>query len=287
MPEISVIKSAWKNLRRNYEAAFAAMLVIGLALTMLHGFILINAKASATLAALSQKFSFTVYLRDDADPFEVGKLITALEERPEVAPPVVFTSKEAAFEFVKKNFSLDPSFISTYRLSLPASLQITPRKIEDTTKIESFLEGKWRNLLRDPFASKEKQQVLAKDMLSFIKSVQRSSVKTILFFIVFGIFAFTLLQTLTLHLAFLSRRVEIAALKLIGESRTRLAMPFIFESVMIGIGAFALHVVLTFLIPFEFGTARVLANILILELMGVFFLSVLTGFIVSYLHLRR
>src|SRR3989338_11586601 len=97
------------NMFRNGTVALPTILVLALVLTLLHGTLALFSQAEAAVANLQQKFSFTVYLKDDADPVQIGNLITVLEQRSDIKPPVIYTSKEAAWEIINKTFALDPT----------------------------------------------------------------------------------------------------------------------------------------------------------------------------------
>lgn len=272
-----------ENLLKNWATALPTILVIALVLTMFHGLLSVNSQAKTALQNIQQKFSITIYLKDDADPFEVGNLITALEERPDIRKPVIYTSKEEAWKIMSKTFSLDNELLKKYKFSLPASLTITPTLPENTPAIESFLETTAKYLLKDSSLSKQKQKNITAQMVDFIKTVEDSTLQTLLFFIVFFVIGGALLISSTIHLAINTRHKEIAIMKLIGAAHSSIMLPFIIEGFLISIAAFVLNMLLVFLLMPEIGSL----NALLFEFMAVVLLGAGASYLTALVHIKR
>lgn len=284
---MNLMKKAWENIFRNWLTTLPTVFVIAMVLTMFHGLLLIHEKAQNALRIIQDKFSITVYLRDDADPFEIGNLITTLEARPDVKKPVLYISKEAAWQLMTKTFSLDNELLKKYKFSLPASLTITPRRIEAVSVINAYLETHAKALLRGGTGAEEKQKQVTQQMLEFIKNIKASTIQTIFFFIVFFMVSGSLLIGSTIHMAFTSHHREIAIMKLVGASRKTIMAPFILEAFFISLLSFLLHLFFLSVTTSGFAESFVTKNSLLFELAGVVTLALTVSAITTLLHMRK
>lgn len=276
---------AFENFFKNWVATVPTVLVIAILLAMFHGLLAMHTKAEQTLGRLSEKFSFTIYLKINADPFETGNLITALENRPDVQKPVAFTSQEAAFELLQKNFSLDSSLLKKYRFSLPASLTIRPKTPEDIPRIEKYLNETWAQLLKDPLETKGKN--VTAEMLGFLENIKRTTSRTLLFFILLFVIGGSVLIGSTLHVAFLSRKTEITIMKLVGARRNKIIMPYVLEGTIIGFLAGLLNMAVVIVFPIDTEAARFTANALLIEAGAAIFLSSGVSYVTILFHLKK
>lgn len=277
MPSSNILHQSAENIIRNWTTAIPAIVVMAIVLTMFSGLFTLSSRAKTAIQNLEQKFSITVYLKDNADPFETGALITELEKRGDIIKPVTYTSKEEAWKLMSKTFSLDTDLLNKYKFSLPASLTITPKNPANVEAIEAFLNTKAKNLLRNPYDSKDKQKNITYKMTEFIQSMRDTLFKTIVLFILFFVIGGTLLLSSTIHLAILSRRREIAIMKLIGAHHSKIILPFVGEGVILSILAYILNLILLSIIPFGVGV-----NVLLFE----FIVIVALGALASYLAAR-
>lgn len=284
---LKLLSKSALNLLRQWIITIPTILVIASTLTIFHGLLTLHDRAQIALQEMQQKFSITVYLRDDADPFEVGNLITALEERKDVIKPVVYTSKEAAWELMSKTFALDNELLKKYKFSLPASLTITPANLDGVPRLEAFLETNAKQLLKDPLISKDKQKNIANQMFAFVQSVKNAALKTIILFTALFIFGGALMIASAIHLAFVSRHLEINIMKLVGASYSNISSPFVVEGIMIGLLAFILHLILLLTLPFSISKNSFHLNAILLELLAVLALAGSASYLTVRLHLRK
>lgn len=284
---LTLLRKSIENIARNWLVAVPTILVIAIVLTMFHGLLVIHDGAQKALKGVQQKFSLTVYLKDDADPFEVGNVITELEKASAVVPPVTYTSKEAAWNMMSKTFSLDNELLKKYKFSLPASLTITPRTPEDASEIESFLQTNAANLMQSTPSKNDKQKNITNQMVEFVEGVQRTTQRTLLFFILLFIVGGALLVSSTIHLAITSRRLEINIMKLVGASFAKITMPFVIEGLVLSIIAFATHAILLVTVPVGLAMTNMQLNALAFEFLATIVLGTVVSYLTATLHLRK
>ncbi len=282
MPSYNILRQSVENIMRNWTTAIPTIVVMAIILTMFNGLFSISVHAKTAIQNLEQKFSITIYLKDNSDPFEIGALITELEKRGDVIKPITYTSKEEAWKLMSKTFSLDSDLLNKYKFSLPASLTITPKNPKNVEAIESFLNTKAKNLLAQPYDSKDKQKNITYKMTEFIQGIRDTLFKTIVLFILFFVIGGTLLLSSTIHLAISSRHREIAIMKLIGAHHSKIILPFVGEGIILSILAYILNLILLSIIPFGDIDSKLQINVLLFE----FIVIVGLGALVSYLATR-
>lgn len=284
---LTLLRRSVENLLRNYLTAIPTILVIAVVLTMFHGMILVHENAKNTLKNIQQKFSITVYLKDDADPFEVGNVITELESRNDVVPPITYTSKEAAWNMMSKAFSLDNELLKKYKFSLPASLTITPLDPNDVPKIEAFLQTRAANILKDSASMKDKQTNITNQIVEFVQSVEKTTQHTLIFFIILFVLGGALLLSSTIHLAITSRHTEINIMKLIGSSRSTIIIPFVIEGLLVSVVAFAVNLIILLLLPISIINVKLHLNALLFEFIATVLLGIIVSYLTTLFHIRK
>ena len=284
---LPTIRRGAENLLRNWVTALPTILVLALVATMFHSLLVMHQQAAAALQRIEQKFSLTIYLKDGADSFEVGNLVAELEKRNDVLLPVIYTSKEQAWELMSKTFSLDNELLKKYQFSLPASITITPRTLADSAHIENFLQTSAAHLLKDPLTSKDKQKNLTGQMLEFLQSIRTSMLRTMLFFIMLFVIGGTLLVSSTIHLAITSRHREISIMKLVGAKYSTVTTPFVVEGIFISIAAFMVHFLLIVFLPFGWSATRFQLNALAFEGLAMMSLSAIVSYLTTVFHIHK
>ncbi|MFA6521389.1 MAG: permease-like cell division protein FtsX [Candidatus Gracilibacteria bacterium] len=254
---------------------------------MFHGMILVHENAKNTLKNIQQKFSITVYLKDDADPFEVGNTITSLEDRSDIVSPVTYTSKEAAWEMMSKTFSLDNELLKKYKFSLPASLTITPKNPSDVPQIEAFLQTNAANILKDSATMQDKQKNITNQIVEFVQSVEKTTQSTLIFFIILFVLGGALLLSSTIHLAITSRHTEINIMKLVGSSHSTIILPFVIEGLLVSIIAFLVNLVILALLPISIINVKLHLNALLFEFIATILLGVIVSYLTTLFHIRK
>lgn len=283
----SLLKKGGENVVRHWRYSLPTVLVMAIVLTMFHALLTVHLRAKFTLESIQQKFSITVYLKDNADLVATGSLINALEKRRDVIKPIKYTSKEEAWELMKKTFALDSALLEKYRFSLPASLVITPRRIEDAPQIEAFISTTAQNLLKEPLSSKTKQKNLTEQMTEFAKNVKDSTLGTIVLFIALFAAGGTMLISSAIHLAISARHMEISIMKLVGASYGKITAPFTAEGLILGMAAFVLHVFFMLTLPLGFTISRFHLNALLFEFLAIMTLSASVSWLTARLHIKR
>lgn len=284
---MKILQKAISNLTLNWTSTIPSMLIMSIVLIMFFGSLTIYEKSTAMLKNIQEKFSITIYLKDDADPFEVGNLITELEKRSDVKKPVTYTSKESAWKTISKEFSLDEKLLEKYKFSLPASITIMPHSPSDASSIEAFIESTSKNLIREQTSSSTKQKNITQQMIDFIQSIRESTLRSILLFVIFFIFGGTFLIASSVHLTIASRHREISIMKLMGARYSSIIAPFVAEGVLLGILAFVINLIaVTILFP-NWIESKIYINALLIEFAAIIILNATASYLTTLFHIRK
>ena len=278
-------EKAWENLSRNWITALPAIIILAVVLMLFNGLLGVHQQTNATLENLQNKFSITIFLRNDVDEFAVSNLISKLEARADVVRPVLYTSKDQAKTFIQNAFSLNAETLQDYNLSLPPSLTITPTKPQHAGRIQAYVQSEARNLLHDVNASQTTQESVTTQMSEFIQNIEATTQRALIFFIIFFIVAGTLLIASTIYLTLSHRHKEIVIMKLVGAHFGSVSAPYILEGILIALAAYVLSVIGTSAFGLLDLSAQLSLNALVLELAGVLLLGIFVSYLTSYYYL--
>lgn len=282
-----MLKRALENLVKAWMTTLPTMLILAIVLTLFHLLLSVHSRAQTSIDSLQKKLTIVVYIKDDADPFEVTRFQEAIAARSDVVPPVVYTSREDAQRLLSKTISLDTQLLERYNFSLPASLTITPQSPASVEELQAFIAELGKNIVRTtPGGTQEGRSKLTSSMVDFLSTLDVRITRTLFIFIVLFTIGGILLMASALHLSITKRHREIGIMTLIGAGQNTIVKPFILEGMAMGIGAFLIHLFFILLMPFVTVSSTFHLNALLFELMGILALTSLTSYVVARLHIR-
>lgn len=238
-----IIKAGCINFVRNAWLAVAAIAVMVTTLTIVLFSVIANATFNNTIAQLTDKIDVSVFLIDEVTDEQRDTLIAELNGQSNVKS-VEFISKDQALEEYrdqnKDNIDLLLAISQTDN-PLPASLRIKP---EDPNKLEE---------LRD-FLGREDVQALQSEETSYSGDRKEAIDKiagTTEFFQTAGVVSVVIFMVIsmliifnTIRMAIFNRRDELNIMRLLGASTSYIRGPFIVETVLYGIVAGLISVLL-------------------------------------------
>ncbi len=238
-----IIKTGGQNFVRNLTLAIAAMAVMLITLTIILFSVIANATFNNTIQQITDRIDISVYLKDDVMEDERNKLISDLKGIDNVRS-VEYVSKEQALEDYKKanETNLDLLLaISATDNPLPASLRVKPRDPNRIEEIRTFLErGDIKSLQSDETSYSGDRKDAIDKITGATRFIGQAGVV--------GVVIFTLVSMLiifnTIRMAIFNRRDELQIMRLLGASTGYIRGPFIVETVIYGIIAALLSVVI-------------------------------------------
>jgi cell division transport system permease protein len=239
-----IIRSGCLNFVRNAWLSIAAMAVMLITLTIVLFSIIANATFSNTIQQITDKIDISVYLKDNIKNEQKDSLISDLKSQSNVKE-VDYRSKEQAKEDFQKsnqgNTGLQQAIASLDDNPIPATIHIKPKDPNQIGSIKTFLESDKVKALQAKETSYSGQRQEAVDNITHATNFMRKAG-------VVGVLVFAVVSMLiifnTIQMAIFNRRDELTIMRLLGASTWFIRGPFVVESILYGIFAAVISVVL-------------------------------------------
>ena len=132
-----VLGSSFQALWRNRTMSVGAVMTTAVMLVTLAAVLAINDTLNEMVTALGRKSNLIAYVRDDARPSTVRKIMRDLEERPGVGE-VMFVSKDDALSAFQERFSDQHDVLDVLQANpLPASVEL---RMDDPTVLPDLAD---------------------------------------------------------------------------------------------------------------------------------------------------
>ncbi len=271
-----IIKYGFINFKRNAWLSAATIAVLVLALIVFSGLYLFNIFTSTVITSVQNKIDISVYFKNTTSEDDVLRIQSALKEMPEVKT-VEYISKDEALEIFKEKHKDDETISSAIEQleenPLLPSINIKAKNPEEYSIIAAYLNSDSSKELIDSVSYNQNATVI--DRLGKILSIVKNGGITLTLFM--SLISILIIFN-TIRLAIYSNRKSIEIMKLVGGSGFFIRGPFLVESMIYGISATIISVVL--IAPIVYFTSPY-SNILVPELnMWEFFTSNATVLIV-------
>lgn len=238
-----IVKTGFVNFWRNTWLAVAAMAMMLVTLTIVLFLVIANATFSNTVKQITDKIDVSVYLKDSVTQNQRNQLVDDLKQLDNVKS-VKYISKDEALEAYKKQNANNLDLllaISQTDNPLPASLQIKPYNPDKLEGLKAFLEKPNVKDLQSDETSYSGDRKQAIDKISHATVILRQAALA-------GVIIFALVSVLiifnTIQMAIFNRRDEITIMRLLGANTSYIRDPFVVETIMYGIIAGVLSVIL-------------------------------------------
>lgn len=226
-----VIKLGFTNFWRNKWLSFGAALILSLTLITISFFVIFNLVINTTSKNIKEKIDISVYFYDSATEEQIEIINNQINNLPEVVS-TEYISKDQALKIWNERPGNEKikQLVTQENNPLPRSLEIKASDPEHLESIANFLsKSDYQDLIRKvDFA--ENKEVIAKlnNTISFSKKL---GIILSLVFVVISIFV--ILNTIKLTI--LTRKDEIEIMRLVGANDIFIKVPFFIESVLYGI----------------------------------------------------
>lgn len=221
-----ILSHTLEEIKRNWKLCVLTMVVVAGLFTIFNLLSFEYFMSKNLISTFQKKMSFTIYLKENIDAFSLRQLIDDIEKSDLVLKPIIYTSSEEA----KQNLNI----IKTYNIKLPASLTITPKKLEYEQSIRNFLSRhpKKSYIISTDKLQKEQEEKIYQKLKENLNRFKNLASGT-LFFIVF-IFAVisTIIIFATLKLGMHLKKHELIIMKFVGAPSKLIKLPYIFEGMI-------------------------------------------------------
>ena len=281
-------KTTLKHIRRSPYQSLAAVFIMMLTFLSITIFSFLVFGSSTVIKYFESKPQVTAFFKDEATQADITQLQQQLEQTGEVAS-VKYISKKQALQIYKEQNKDDPLLLDLVTEDiLPASLEISTKKIEELDQVSTTLKS-------SPYVS---EVVYQKDIVSTL-AVWTNAIRII------GITLITILALVSVFIMMTvigfkvsQKREEIEIMKLLSATNWYIRMPFVLEGVFYGVvgtfvGWIAASGALMYATPYleTFLKGIPLLPVSPLFLVGLLFaelvIAVLLGIFASSLAVRR
>ena len=235
MPSIFYfLREAFKGFHRHLSTAVGSVITIFLSLLIIGAFAIGGFIVNNIVSSIESEVNITAYIADDAKDADVKAFQDWISGIDGVAS-VSYTSKEDALEKFRNSMASSPEIIDQLdgQNPLPASFDI---ELEDPQEVQGVAEQIQANDLfltvcdnhEDPSDSLKYGQKTVERLFALTNTIRiiGAAVIALLIFI-----AFIFINN-TIRLAILSRRREIAIMRLVGASNNFIRGPFLMEGAL-------------------------------------------------------
>ena len=228
------LREAFKGFRRHFSTALGSIITIFLSLLIIGAFVLGGFIVNNIVSSIEDEVNITAYIRDDADQGLVESFQSWLGSVESVSG-VGYTSKDDALAKFRDSMASSPEIIDQLdgQNPLPASFDIElsdPQQVEAVA--QAILEnGDFAQICDnpdDPAESLKYGQKTVDRLFALTNTIRLVGVVAIALLIVV---AFIFINN-TIRLAILSRRREIAIMRLVGASNGFIRGPFLMEGAL-------------------------------------------------------
>ncbi len=242
------IRHTLEHLRKNWRIGLPVILVIAFAFLLLNLLLFTNQVGNGFLSTMKGSLSFTLYLKEDIDPFTLKRLMEDLERRPDVMQPVVYTSPEEALQkFGNSQGERSLSEDST----LPGTLIVTPKEPGKRETIEAFLlQSPYRpfiSIAANSGATAEGKTYAR--VTSQIERLQKLIRGIMLMLLGFASLVIVVVIFVSIKLGSDSRKRELVIMKMVGASPYFLEFPYLLEAMIYSVFGLVSGSILFFLTP--------------------------------------
>lgn len=238
-----VIKSGVQNLGRNLTLAVAAIAVMVITLTIILTSFITSQTFDNTITQITDRIDISVYLKDEVGAAKRDEVINQFKALQNVKS-VEFVSKDQALEDYKSANQDKPDLLAAISQTdnpLPASLRIKPNDPNRIEEIRTFIESPDIKALQSDATSYSGERKDAIDNITrATQFFQRAGIV--------GVVIFALVSMLiifnTIRMAIFNRRDELQIMRLLGASTWFIRGPFVVETILYGIIASVLSVII-------------------------------------------
>ncbi len=233
-----IVRSGFYSFWRNGFVSLSSILVMMVTLFVIGSTIFSGAILGSTLNQIKDKVDVNVYFVTTAPEEEILAIKESIEKLPEVAPPVVYISKEDVLVDFKKRHENDEFTLQALdelgENPLGATLNIKAKDPSQYESIVKFLDNE-STLSSDGTSIIDKVNYYQnKDAIDRLTNIINSANRLGVILTIFLIIISTLITFNTLRLVIYMSRDEIAVMRLVGASTNYIRGPFFVAGAIYG-----------------------------------------------------
>lgn len=242
-----IIKSGFKNFKRNGLISWAAILVVTITLSVITTIILLQAVLYFSLNQIKDKVDVTIYFNVNASEDKILSLKDSIEKLPEVANISYVSSEEALSLFRERHEKDYPTIQALDEIKenpLGGYLNIKAKEVSQYESIANFLKSDSISVANSSSiidkVNYHQNKLVIERISSIITGAKRLGfLITLLLTIISIVITFN-----TIRLTIFISKEEIGVMRLVGASKMRVRGPFMIEGAIYGVVATMITLVL-------------------------------------------
>ncbi len=228
---------------RNFSLAVAAIAVMVITLTIVRFSILTNVTFGNTIAQITSQIDISVYLNNSDSSQQTTSLVNGLKKLPDVQSVQYLNKTQVLKAYENQNSSNQQllNAISVTSNPLPATINIKPQNLNQISVIKNYLNQPSVVALQSDPPSYSGNKELAINRITKATNILRDIgvIAVVAFVIVSALIIFN-----TIQMTIFNRRDEIRTMRLLGANKIFIRGPFIVESIIYGLLAGILSVLI-------------------------------------------
>lgn len=224
-----IVRETFINLSRNLTLTFAAIVAIGVSLSLLGATLLIRQGVDNMTARWEEGIELIVFLEREVTPEQREALEAKFDENPEISK-VTFVdeeeSREEALRLFERNEAMRKKVEENEDL-IPASYRLVP-----TTKDDGVIKSLTAQYADEPGVRQATNQL---ETVRTVKGVSDFAQLAMLVTAVVLLVAALMLILNVIRMAMYARRREIEVMKLVGATNWFIRVPFMLEGIVQGL----------------------------------------------------
>lgn len=222
---MKIFKTTWRNIRRSPYQAFAAVFVMTLTFLFISFFTFLLFGSSKAISYFESRPQVTAFFKNEVKQGDIDKVKSELMTTDKVAS-LKFVSKDDALKIYREQNKDDPLLLELVTADiLPASLEISTKKIEDLSSINAMLKDS--PLISDIVFQKEVVSVLT----SWTNALRSIGLSLIIVLSLVSIF----IMVIIIGVKISQKKKDIEIMGLIGAGKWYIRWPFIYEGIFYGL----------------------------------------------------
>ncbi len=237
-----IVKAGIVNFGRNAWLAIAATAVMVITLTIILFSLIANATFANTIQQITNKVDVSVFLKDTTTPAQRDALMKGLDKQPNVRS-VQYLSKEAVLQRYKTQNAGNAQLLAAISETdnpLPATIRIKPDNLNRIPDIKAYLDtDAFKDYIGDVSYSGDRKQAI--DRITHATNLLRQA--GIIAVAIFAVISVLIIFN-TIQMAIFNRRDELTIMRLLGANTSFIRGPFVVESIMYGVIAALLSILI-------------------------------------------
>lgn len=225
-----LIGEGFRNVFKNKKSTMAALTTMCLCMLVFGVFFLIGENINHMMNTIQEAQGIRVFIKPDTGANRIEEIGQDIEKINGVKLPIVFTSKEEAFNEIKEELKDTPTATEGMSVeNIPTSYTINLTKLE----LNGYVQEEIEKLLGEDLQMITSSNQTISMLISIGNGIRIFTFILLLILVIISIVIISNTIKLTVH----ARRKEISIMKYVGATNSFIRWPFIVEGIIIGIVA--------------------------------------------------